>query len=79
MKVLRWIVTVSYTHLASVFSGNTGQDNDALNGADARLTLWDLHARYNIDKLDIRALYAQGHLNDAAKINTCLLYTSRCV
>lgn len=55
---------------ASVFSGNTGQDNDALNGADARLTLWDLHARYNIDKLDIRALYAQGHLNDAAKINT---------
>ena len=54
---------------ASVVSGNTGQDNSLLDGADARLTLWDLHARYNVDKLDLRALYAQGHLSDAAKIN----------
>jgi hypothetical protein len=54
---------------ASVFTGNTGQDNDNLD-ADARLTLWDVHARYNIDKLDVRALYAQGHLSDAADINT---------
>jgi len=55
---------------ASVFSGNTGQDDAKLNGADARLTLWDVHARYNVDKLDLKALYAQGHLNDAAKINS---------
>jgi uncharacterized small protein (DUF1192 family) len=54
---------------ASVVTGNTGQDNAALNGADARLTLWDLHARYNVDRLDLRALYAQGHLSDAARIN----------
>ncbi|NOT16030.1 MAG: porin [Methylotenera sp.] len=54
---------------ASVFSGNTGQNNPALNGADARLTLWDIHARYKIDKLDLRALFAQGHLSDAEKIN----------
>jgi hypothetical protein len=54
---------------ASVFTGNTGQDNDTLD-ADARLTLWDVHGRYNVDKLDIRALYAQGHLSDAADINT---------
>ncbi len=54
---------------ASVVTGNTGQDNAALNGADARLTLWDVHARYNVDKLDLRALYAQGHLADADKIN----------
>ncbi len=54
---------------ASVFTGNTGQDNPALNGADARLALWDVHARYQADKFDLRALYAQGHLSDAAKIN----------
>lgn len=54
---------------ASVFTGNTGQDNDNLD-ADARLTLWDVHARYNVDKLDVRALYAQGHLSDAADINS---------
>ncbi|MGZ8983359.1 MAG: porin [Methylotenera sp.] len=54
---------------ASMVTGNTGQGNSALNGADARLTLWDMHARYNIDRLDLRALYVQGHLGDAAKIN----------
>jgi Phosphate-selective porin O and P len=53
----------------SLFTGKTGQDNDALNGADARLTLWDAHVRYNKDKFDLRALYAQGHLSDAADLN----------
>ena len=54
---------------ASIFTGNTGQDDPLLNGADARLTLWDVHARYSKDRLDLRALYAQGHLDDAAEIN----------
>ncbi len=53
---------------ASLFTGKTGQDNDALN-ANARLTLWDIHGRYSVDKFDLRALYAQGRLSDAAKIN----------
>ena len=53
----------------SLFTGKTGQDNVDLNGADARLTLWDAHVRYNKDKLDLRALYAQGHLSDAAELN----------
>ena len=53
----------------SLFTGKTGQDNEALNGADARLTLWDAHVRYNKDKFDLRALYAQGHLSDAAALN----------
>ena len=55
----------------SLFTGKTGQDNDnaVLNGADARLTLWDAHVRYNKDKFDLRALYAQGHLSDAADLN----------
>jgi hypothetical protein len=58
----------------SLVTGNTGQDDPKLNGADARLTLWDLHARYNVDRLDLRALYAQGHLGDAAKINSAFTY-----
>jgi len=54
---------------SSLVTGKTAQDNASMNGADARLTLWDMHARYNVDKLDLRALYAQGHLSDAAQIN----------
>lgn len=54
---------------ASLVTGNTSQDNNALKGIDARLTLWDLHARYNKDRFDLRALYAQGNLGDAAKVN----------
>ncbi|MDX1914589.1 MAG: porin [Methylophilus sp.] len=61
---------------ASVFTGNTGQNDDLLNGADARLTLWDAHARYQVDKFDLRALYAQGHLSDAAEINTAFTNVS---
>lgn len=54
---------------ASIFTGNTGQDDPSLKGVDARLTLWDVHARYTKDRLDLRALYAQGNLSDAAQIN----------
>ncbi|MCX7627568.1 MAG: OprO/OprP family phosphate-selective porin [Methylophilaceae bacterium] len=56
---------------AAVFTGETGQDgkSDAdLAGTEARLTLWDVHLRYQKDRLDLRALYAQGHLDDAAEI-----------
>ena len=39
---------------------------------DARLTLWDVHARYNKDRWDVRAQYAQGHLDDAREINAAI-------
>lgn len=54
----------------SVFTGNTGQDNPALPDTDARLTLWDLHSRYSSGRLDVRALYAQGNLEDADRLKT---------
>lgn len=60
------------------YTGNTGQDSASdtaaptLDGVDARLTLWDLHARYNKDRFDLRALYARGHLSDAAEVNQAL-------
>ncbi len=51
---------------AAFLSGETGQNVN--NGVDARLTLWDVHARYQKDRLDMRALYARGHLSDAANL-----------
>ena len=51
----------------SVFTGNTGQGDAGIG--NARLTLWDVHARYQTGNWDLRALYARGHLNDAADIN----------
>jgi phosphate-selective porin len=48
-----------------------GQASDAdLEGVKARLTMWDVHARYQKDRIDLRALYAQGRLSDADEIKT---------
>jgi hypothetical protein len=55
-----------------VFSGNTGQNGQAnplLKGVAAKFTLWDIHARYNIARWDLQALYTQGKLGDADKLN----------
>lgn len=58
---------------AALFTGNTGQNgatNPALKGVDARLTMWDMHMRYQKDRIDLRALYARGHLGDADKLKS---------
>ncbi|MFA5170956.1 MAG: hypothetical protein WC426_05265 [Sulfuriferula sp.] len=61
-----------------LFTGNTGQNgngevaNAALNGVNARLTLWDVHAQYNIGELALQALYARGSLGDTQAINNAL-------
>lgn len=55
-----------------VFTGNTGQNgqsNPLLRGVSARLTLWDLHAKYSVAGWDLQALYARGTLGDADKVN----------
>lgn len=60
---------------ASVFSGDTAQNGNgfspdaALVGANAKLTLWDVHAKYVVGGLDLQALYAKGKLSDTAQIN----------
>ena len=61
----------------AVFSGDTAQDGKgttvnkpSLVGADAKLTVWDIHAKYTFRDLDLQALYAQGTLTDTDKINT---------
>jgi len=55
-----------------VFTGDTGQNgqsNALLKGVAARLTLWDVHAKYSVAGWDLQALYAQGRLGDADRVN----------
>jgi hypothetical protein len=59
-----------------VFTGNTGQNgmsNPALQGVAARLTLWDVHAQYRLDRLELQALYAAGTLGDADQVTAAIL------
>ena len=56
---------------SGVFSGNTGQGgatNPGLSGVKAPLTLWEAHAKYTRGDLELRALYARGHLGDSDRI-----------
>jgi len=55
-----------------VFTGDTGQNGQAataLRGVQARLTLWDIHAKYSVAGWDLQALYARGTLGDPAAVN----------
>lgn len=58
-----------------LFSGNTAQDgvgdtpSVALQGKDARITLWDVHGKLAFGDLDLQALYARGTLGDTLAIN----------
>jgi len=60
---------------ASLFTGNTAQNGigentrAALQGRNARLTLWDVHGKLQLGNLDLQALYARGTLNDTLAIN----------
>ena len=59
-----------------LFTGNTGQNgqsNPLLKGIAAKLTLWDVHAKYNIGRWDLQALYTAGTLGDADRLNSVIL------
>ena len=66
----------------AVFSGDTAQDGkgttakSALVDVNAKLTVWDVHAKYTYSNLDLQALYAYGTLTDTDKINTAAGLTS---
>ena len=63
---------------ASFFSGGSGHDavvdGQTIGG---RVTLWDAHAQYEYRGLQLRALYAQGSIDDAGLINTQNKLTAR--
>src|SRR5439155_5293529 len=50
---------------ASVFTGDSGQGAIA---AGARVTLWDAHLQYQWRGLELRGLWSQATVNDAAAV-----------
>jgi hypothetical protein len=50
----------------SIFSGNSTQ---AAAVTTARVTLWDLHARWTPGRWDLAALYARGTISNTAALN----------
>lgn len=65
----------------ALFTGNSSQGNADFNadktkpdfaGIDARVTLWDVHSRWQQNGWDLQALYAQGSIGDADRIDRAL-------
>ena len=64
---------------ASVYTGKSTHDSQYYQCVEfecgkvdlpgARLTIWDLHAMYSWQGLDLRALFAMSHLQDSDKLN----------
>jgi len=53
----------------SLFTGKAGQSAPGFAGNDARVTLWDLHARYNPGRWDLSALFARGTISNTETLN----------
>lgn len=53
----------------SVFTGKAGHATAGFAASDARITLWDLHARYNPGRWDLSALYARGTISGIDALN----------
>ena len=56
----------------SVFTGKAGQGTKDSVANDSRVTLWDMHARYNPGKLDVSALYTRGTITGVGALNQTL-------
>jgi hypothetical protein len=65
----------------AVFSGNSTQGNAAFkadntqpdfSGINARVTLWDVHGRWQPGRFDLQAIYARGRIDEADRIDQTL-------
>ena len=54
---------------ASVFSGKAGHATTDFAANDARVTLWDMHARYTPGNWDLSALYSRGSISNVDALN----------
>ncbi len=54
---------------ASVFSGKAGHATTDFVANDARVSLWDLHARYTPGAWDLSALYVRGTISNTEALN----------
>jgi phosphoenolpyruvate synthase/pyruvate phosphate dikinase len=75
-----WTGRLDYTPIpgllvgGSFFWGNTGQDQQfAGQKIDAPFTLYEFHGQYRYRGLQFRALFAQGHIGDAAILSQDLV------
>lgn len=76
---LSWRGTPGLDVGAGVFTGQASHKlkdpstaNAGLYAPDARITLWDAHARWTPGKWDLTALYARGSITDTAELNAHL-------
>ena len=53
----------------SIFSGKASHATANFAGPDARVTLWDVHARYTPGKWDLSAVYARGSISNTEALN----------
>lgn len=53
----------------SIFTGRAGQGQPDFPAQNARVTLWDAHARWQAGNLDLSALYAKGTISDTEALN----------
>lgn len=53
----------------SVFTGKAGHKTQDFAAQDARVTVWDLHARYMPGKWDLSAVYARGTISNTEALN----------
>lgn len=58
---------------ASVFSGRIGQQQPGFPGDDARVLLWELHARYETGGWDLAGEYARGTISHTEALNASFL------
>jgi hypothetical protein len=67
---------------SAIFTGNSTQDNAAFKAdptlpdfgtAKGRVTLWDVHGRWQPGRWDFSALYTSGTIGDAAQMDATLL------
>lgn len=54
---------------ASAFTGKAGQGTADFAADQARVSIWDMHARYNPGKLDLSALYARATITGTGALN----------
>jgi len=72
-----WIARLDYTPIpqatfgGSLFMGNQGQ-NETIGSSKPGVftTIWDLHGQFRHRGLELRALGAWGHIDDAAKLSS---------
>jgi hypothetical protein len=53
----------------SVFTGKAGHKTPGFAANDARITLWDLHARYTPGQWDLQALATRGTISNTEALN----------